>query len=361
MPARRADSTGVATQDACAARIGWLAAGRAAGGGGLADAARAATQDRCSRSRTIRRAIADARARPEIRRRRRRARDRGGAGRQRRRSRARASSISPPTRHVALEPATGREGRTPRSPRPPRQRHTAASFARGLVTGEPDDMAALAGTALGDLFVFGDIRDAVREGAGSPAARRPTSWCSAWPASASRSPPALMRRFGAAAPARVGLTLAKAARKTGGAQRRARRLGRPLAARRGRLGRAEARRGRRSREPAVAVRAAREAVKVERAGGLVHLARDVGRVQEQGRHAGRARRPQDRREAARDGAPRAARREGRRQDPRHSEGGRPRRASALVGAAFDLAMLDSGRAAHCCSASSPRSRARPSA
>ena len=38
------------------------------------------------------------------------------------------------------------------------------SFARGLVTGEPENMVGLAGTALGDLFVFGDIRDAVREG-----------------------------------------------------------------------------------------------------------------------------------------------------------------------------------------------------
>src|SRR5262245_49633425 len=35
-------------------------------------------------------------------------------------------------------------------------RHKAKSFARGLVSGEPDDMAALAGTAVGDLFVFGD-------------------------------------------------------------------------------------------------------------------------------------------------------------------------------------------------------------
>jgi hypothetical protein len=32
-------------------------------------------------------------------------------------------------------------------------------------------------------------------------------------------------------------------------------------------------------EPALAIRAARDAVKVEKAGGLVHLARDVGRVQ----------------------------------------------------------------------------------
>jgi hypothetical protein len=39
------------------------------------------------------------------------------------------------------------------------------SFARGLVTGEADDVSGFAGTALGDLFVLGDIRDAVRQGA----------------------------------------------------------------------------------------------------------------------------------------------------------------------------------------------------
>src|SRR5262249_47879496 len=38
------------------------------------------------------------------------------------------------------------------------------TFAHGLITGEPSDMVGLAGTAVGDLFVFGDIRDAVREG-----------------------------------------------------------------------------------------------------------------------------------------------------------------------------------------------------
>jgi hypothetical protein len=41
---------------------------------------------------------------------------------------------------------------------------TAETFTRGLIVGEPDDLVSLAGTALGDLFVFGDIRDAVREG-----------------------------------------------------------------------------------------------------------------------------------------------------------------------------------------------------
>src|SRR5262249_58777579 len=43
-------------------------------------------------------------------------------------------------------------------------RHTAKSFARGLITGESDDMAALAGTVIGDLLVLGDIRDTLREG-----------------------------------------------------------------------------------------------------------------------------------------------------------------------------------------------------
>jgi hypothetical protein len=38
------------------------------------------------------------------------------------------------------------------------------SFAQGLVTGEPKDLTGLAGTVTGDLLVFGDIRDAVREG-----------------------------------------------------------------------------------------------------------------------------------------------------------------------------------------------------
>src|SRR5687768_14984926 len=41
---------------------------------------------------------------------------------------------------------------------------TAENFARGLLTGEPNDLAGFAGTAVGDLFVFGDVRDAVREG-----------------------------------------------------------------------------------------------------------------------------------------------------------------------------------------------------
>src|SRR6202166_2434241 len=42
--------------------------------------------------------------------------------------------------------------------------HLAKRFATGLVTGDADDVASLSGTVAGDLFVFGDIRDIVREG-----------------------------------------------------------------------------------------------------------------------------------------------------------------------------------------------------
>jgi hypothetical protein len=48
----------------------------------------------------------------------------------------------------------------------------AGNFTRGLITGEPDDLVSLAGTAVGDLFVFGDIRDAVREGGRSASQSR---------------------------------------------------------------------------------------------------------------------------------------------------------------------------------------------
>ena len=94
---------------------------------------------------------------------------------------------------------------------------------------------------------------------------------------------------------------------------------------------------RRSREPALAVRAAREAVKVERAGGLAASgARHRPRAGES-RHAGRARRPQDRREAARHVAPRRL---------AEKEGGKTRAILKVAGrgaigltfAAFDLAI-----------------------
>lgn len=159
-------------------------------------------------------------------------------------------------------------------------RHAAQSFAMGLVTGEPSDMAGLAGTALGDLFVFGDVRDAVREGARLAAGEKADELVLGLAAVGLAITAGTYATGGAAAPARVGLSLAKAARKTG-------RLSGEMASYIGRSLRGvvdwgalkKAIAGVSVTEPALAIRAAREAVKVEKAGGLVHLARDVGRVQ----------------------------------------------------------------------------------
>jgi hypothetical protein len=154
------------------------------------------------------------------------------------------------------------------------------SFAMGFVAGEPKDMAGFAGTTLGDLFVFGDIRDAAREGA-RLAAGEPVDTLVLGLAGVGLAITAgTYATGGVAAPARVGVSLAKAARKAG-------RLGSGLADNVGRmLARVvdwtrlrTALAGASVTEPMVAIRGAREAVKVERAGGLLHLARDVGRVQ----------------------------------------------------------------------------------
>ena len=141
-------------------------------------------------------------------------------------------------------------------------------------------MAGLAGTALGDLFVFGDIRDAVREGSRyvSGEKLRPAD-PRACPCVGIAITAGTYATVGAATPARLGLTAVKAARKTGRLSARHGRLDRPLGARGGRLVGAASAPARPSTEPAVAVRAAREAVKVEKADGLVRLVSDVGRVQ----------------------------------------------------------------------------------
>lgn len=158
--------------------------------------------------------------------------------------------------------------------------HAAQSFAMGLITGEPTDMSGFAGTALGDLFVFGDIRDAVREGSRLATGQQADELVLGLAAVGLAITAGTYVTGGVAAPARVGVSLAKAARKTG-------RLGGELA---GYIGRSlrgvvdwsalkRAAGGFSISEPAVAIRAAREAVKMEKAGALVHLARDVGRVE----------------------------------------------------------------------------------
>jgi hypothetical protein len=154
------------------------------------------------------------------------------------------------------------------------------SFASGLITGEPDDLSGLAGTALGDLFVLGDIRDAVREGTRLATGQPVDELILGLSCVGLAVTAGTYASVGAAAPARIGLTLVKAARKTG-------RIGSRMASWINRSVREvvdwtalqRAIRGASITEPAVAVRAAREAVKVEKAQGLVRLVGDVGSVQ----------------------------------------------------------------------------------
>jgi len=159
-------------------------------------------------------------------------------------------------------------------------RHAIGSFAQGLITGEPSDMAGLAGTAVGDLFVFGDIRDALREGT-RLATGQPTDELILGLACAGLAITAgTYATAGAAAPVRLGLSLAKAARATGRmSARMAEWVGRSLreVLDWGALTRAIG--GATVTGPVIAVRAAREAVKVEKTAELFRLAGDVGRVQ----------------------------------------------------------------------------------
>jgi hypothetical protein len=127
--------------------------------------------------------------------------------------------------------------------------HTAGRFVRGLWTGEPTDLASLAGTAVGDLFVFGDIRDATREGARYLTGQTYDPWILSLAGVGIGITAATYASLGAAAPERVGLSVIKAAKRSG------------------------------HLNPALAVRAVREAVKVEGAGGLVELAENTGRIE----------------------------------------------------------------------------------
>jgi hypothetical protein len=90
----------------------------------------------------------------------------------------------------------------------------ATNFARGVVLGESDDAAAIAGTMLGDLFVFGDIRDVVREGVRSVRGHEPDRLILGLAGAGLAVTAGTYVSMGAAAPARAGLSLIKAAHKS---------------------------------------------------------------------------------------------------------------------------------------------------
>src|SRR5229473_2387380 len=93
--------------------------------------------------------------------------------------------------------------------------HFAKRFATGLVTGNADDVASLSGTVAGDLFVFGDIRDVVREGKHMAMGEDTDRLVLGLAAAGLAVTAATYVSVGGVAPVRAGLTLVKDARKVG--------------------------------------------------------------------------------------------------------------------------------------------------
>jgi len=159
--------------------------------------------------------------------------------------------------------------------------HFAKRFATGLVTGNADDVASLSGTVAGDLFVFGDIRDVVREGKHLAMGEDTDRLVLGLAIAGLAVTAATYVSVGGVAPVRAGLTLVKDARKVG-------RLGEGLMQWAGRSARGmvdapmlqNAVASGSVMRPGQTMSAIRAAFHAEKAGALVRLAKDVGRVAE---------------------------------------------------------------------------------
>lgn len=160
----------------------------------------------------------------------------------------------------------------------------AERFAGGLVTGQAEDAAGLTGVIAGDLFVFGDIRDVLREGKHVVMGEDGDRVILGLAAAGLAVTAATYLSAGGAAPVRAGLTMVKDARKAGrmsaGLSRWAGRSARDLvdapvlqkALATGSIAR-----------PDQVVPAVKTAFRMEKAGALVRVAKDVGRI---GKRAG---------------------------------------------------------------------------
>jgi hypothetical protein len=153
-------------------------------------------------------------------------------------------------------------------------------FATGLVTGKPEDAAGMAGTAVGDLLVVGDVRDAVREGRRLANGEDADETVLGLACVGIAVTAGTFVSLGIATPVRVGLSIIKVARKTG-------RIGGRLALwfARGLRETVDMSALRRAlatasvTEPTAAVQAAREAVKVDKLENVARVVGDVGRVE----------------------------------------------------------------------------------
>ena len=159
--------------------------------------------------------------------------------------------------------------------------HFAKRFAVGLVTGNADDVASLSGTVTGDLFVIGDVRDVVRESKHLVMGEQTDRLVLGLATAGLAVTAATYVSVGGATPVRAGLSLVKDARKVG-------RLGEGLAEWAGRSAREvvdapaleEAVASSSVLHPVSSVSAIKAAFRADRAGGLIRLGKDVGRITE---------------------------------------------------------------------------------
>jgi hypothetical protein len=159
--------------------------------------------------------------------------------------------------------------------------HFAKRFATGLVTGNADDVASLSGTVTGDLFVIGDVRDVVRESKHLAMGEETDRLVLGLATAGIAVTAATYFSAGGTVPVRAGLSLVKDARKVG-------RLSEGLAVWAGRSAREvvdtpaleQAVATSSVWRPGASVNAISAAFRAEKAGGLVRLAKDVGRITE---------------------------------------------------------------------------------
>lgn len=176
-----------------------------------------------------------------------------------------------PALRANVEEATGTTATTIRA---------TGKFIDGFVVGAPDDLAGVAGMVTGDLFVYGDIRDLVRETGNLVRGEKADELILGLACVGLAVTAGTYASFGAGAPARVGISVIKAAGKTGRISARlAEAVVRPLrsavdtVALKGAFGPYAL------LQPALAVRSARAAVKIEKADGVIRVLGDVGKIQ----------------------------------------------------------------------------------
>jgi len=157
----------------------------------------------------------------------------------------------------------------------------AKRFAVGFFTGNSDDIASLSGTVAGDLIVWGDIRDVVREGKHLAMGEETDHLILGLATAGLAVTAATYISVGGAAPLRAGLSLVKDTRKVG-------RLSEGLVTWAGRSAREavdapalqKAVASGSVLRPGETISAVKAAFRAEKAGALVRLAKDVGRVGE---------------------------------------------------------------------------------